>query len=379
MNMDAAFGLDSSILENVCISLIHAFEYNRACSIENDIHRIEQNLNKLNDYNFINLFNIENNEGMVIIHPDHPKNKDIKAFFNNNKKVIQQNWEVNFDELIQVLNNRIIPSYKTYFSSDMRRTGSILIKLSDIHENIIGALHIFNIKSDHKKYLIFNKPESTFGFFRKGLNNSHNAVFLATSVEDALTISEIIPTGDIFATTNLDHLADSILKINQNRPDALILVFIKNCFTPYTLDHADINQIKESELFLLNDLFTSNPNILNNIGIIMPNFSILTKIELESFSDIRIEYGLNDAKSSLMTELEGLFQRRESKSNEFSYLRELYSSNSEKLKNKHGVQLIDLEGKSVHRKNNNVLNDRATNNPILREDAIKDIFDYFNK
>lgn len=331
-----------SKIRRACISLIHAFEYERASLIKNDINHIEQVISHVGDFNFIQERDILNTQEMLIIDPIAPLLDDILVYFEKNKDLIKDYFKIRYKDIEETLKDSIYPNYEKYFSERVRRFGSLLIPLYNVNQRLVSAINIANISLGAKtNYLILKENFYTKGSFQTNAQEKPlDCIFLTVDIDTADTLSRATK-NPIYTSINEENLIEVFDELREKFPDIFIVLVLNNPFSQF-LNNGSESEFRKSSLVRLMIEFGKNPRKLIRSGIIIPSLDLLNKSQLSSFSDIYLEFGIDETTYQINHELNVLSDRLEKNTNESEYISALYLSAKNILYGNHHLRLPEL-------------------------------------
>lgn len=362
---------------DICISLIHAFEYHRGKTINNTAYRIEQARNRLEDFNFIKNNPIVNERQFTIIHPYHPSKQEVKDFFKESSDLLKRNWGLTQKVITDTLNDEVLPEYENIITTEMRQTGGLLAPLYSEYHDITGALKIFNIKSQ-KNYTINNKNNECIGVFYPNpdlVKISGKSIVFVSDIETSILLQSNLPSEIVTCTLGKDRLISSIINHYDKNPSDFIIAVIDNPYTQYTYTIGpNDNLILGSELNLIFNAMIQQPQILAQIGILMPCVGIEGNNTNQNFASIAFQQNKQCADDLIISELVALGERRENKINEISYLNSVHAKYKKEVLQLFKIELPELSSLNEKRKNQNT----EKNNPVLIANNQHEIRHLFN-
>lgn len=352
-------------IHNACLALIHAFEYERSLKIKNDINHIEQVISHIEDFNFIQERDISNIENLLIIHPLEPLLDDILIFFKTNKELIKTYFKIKYKDAEDTLKHSIYPNYSNYFSERMRRFGSLLVPLYNLEQQLVSAIHISNISLEKKaNYSIMKEKNHTKGSHQLNIQqNPSECIFLTIDIDTADTLSKVTK-NPVYAAINEDNLIDVLGELKIKYPDIFIIIVINNPFALY-LENESKSIFRKSPLVKLMIEFGRDPIKLIRSGIIMPTLDLLEKSSLNSFSDMYLEFGLDEVVYQINNELLGLSNRLDKNTNESEYILKTYSHAKNILFGNHHLKLPELVTEDELKPQIEVIQSVAPEQPVI--------------
>lgn len=327
----------------ICIQLIHAFEYSRALTINNNIYHIEQLISDVADFNFVQEKNISQIDEFVILHPNTPLLDDLLEFIETKKNVIRDFFQIRYSEVVDKIKNQIYPNYDVYFSDRMRRFGSLLIPLCNVDNELVSAVNIMNIADDQSNYTIMSEvSKHTSGSFQINTRqiSSDESIFITVDIDTADVLARI-NQNPVFASISVDNYIRVLDEVRAKYPDNFIVLVTNNPFVKF-LNTSNQNDFREELVVKLMLAFAQSSSRLARCGLLMPTIDLSEKSKLYNFSDIFLAFGLEEVCYHINQELQKALERLNNNINESEYILELYNNAKNSLYGNHHVRLPEL-------------------------------------
>lgn len=354
-----------SKIRSACLSLIHAFEYERSLTIKNDINHFEQVISHVGDFNFIQERDILNIENIVIIHPVEPMLDDILIYFKKNKELIKNYFKIKYKDIEGMLKDSIYPNYDKYFSERVRRFGSLLIPMHNTDQQLVSAINIANISLEKKtNYLILKENIHIKGSFQINTQEDPtNCIFLTVDADTADTLSRLTK-NPIYASINEENFIEVFCELKERFPEIFIVLVLNNPFSCY-LNNESKSIFRKSTIVKLMIEYGKDPQKLIRSGIIIPSIDLLEKSQLMSFSDVYLEFGLDETIYQINHELNKLSIRLEENINESEYISTLYADAKNILFGNHHLRLPELVTEEELKPQKAIVQETLPDKPVI--------------
>lgn len=376
-------------ITGVCVEILHAFEYTRALKINDNIYHIEQLIGDINNFNFIQERNIFRTEEMIVVHPNPPLLDELLDFVEEKKELIKEYFQVRYSEVLETIKTQIYPNYETYFSERMRRFGSLLIPLYNVEKELVSCVNIVNITDNKINYLVVSeKNQHTSGSFQINTEQitSNDSIYITLDIETADVISRC-NNSPIFAALNEDNFIRVLDEVQAKYPDNFIVLVSNNPFVKY-LDSENEEMFRKSLIVKLMLAFARSNTRLLRCGLIIPTVNLAEKSELKTFSDIFLEFGLDEACFHINQELSKALERLENDTNESEYILDLYNNAKSALYGNHHIRLPELVTDEELKPPKHQVLDQLPEQPLIPTHGVdsvlhiegkKDLIDWFNE
>lgn len=331
------------VIVGACVELIHAFEYKQALIVEDSIYHIEQLIGEVQSFNFIQERNFINTDKILVIHPNPITLDDLLVFIEEKKELIKNYFNLKYKDVLDCIQNEIYPNYDNYFSEHMRRFGSLLIPLHNTENEIVSCVNIANITNEEKNYLVVSeKNKYTHGSFQINANQitSDQPIFITLDLETADSLSRC-SENPIFAAINVDNFIRVFDEIQAKYPDNFLVLVSNNPFSEY-LNHQDPTQFRESVMVKLMLAFAVNNARLVRCGIIMPTVDLSEISKIKSFCDIFLEFGIDELKFQVDSELNKALDRLTNNINESEFIKNIYDESKSSIYGNHNLRIPEL-------------------------------------
>lgn len=376
-------------VRNACVSLIHAFEYERSLDIKNELNHFEQVLTQVEDFNFIQERGITNFNNMLIIHPSEPVLDDLLIFFQKKKELIKNYFKVKYKEIEELLKDEVYPEYSKYFSERMRRFGILLIPLYNLDQQLVSALNIANISLENTtNFMVLKENSHTKGSFQLNAEAvvAPECIFLTTDIDTADTLARAT-SNPIFAAINEDNLIEIFRELKEKYPETFIVLVINNPFSQF-LNTENKSLFRRSSAVQLMIEFGRDPKKLIRSGVVMPSLDLTEKSSLTSFSDICLEFGVDEVVYQINHELNALIDRIGENINETLYISKAYATAKNILFGNHHLKLPELVTQDEITHQTHETQEPIPNKPVIPthgENSVlfiekrKSLIDWFNE
>lgn len=360
--------------KQIAMSLIYAFEYERAKEIDHPLFHIEQLIDSVEDFNFTQRNTIDKTDNLVIIHPFQPKLSELNKFILKKRDFIKDNYFIESSYILDVIKKEIFPNYLDIFSNELRHFGCLIAPLENLDGEIISSIAISNTydQSRNESYKVYGNNENTIGFINHNKEaKNDDFIFLTISIQNADLITKVFPEHRVYASVIEENFINLFNATKGKFPDSYIVVVLDHIYMQiaYTGKASLINDSAVNSLALT---LYENTELLKKTAIVHPMLDVSDPINMYSFHDIYLSYGFDEIASQLEVQLIEFLARLENNSNELEYLMKFHKENQEKLKESQNKVVPDISPQNTTKNKNtfNLKKVEQTFSPIQSENAV---------